>query len=90
MTWFPVYGSDFISSPVLFPRNQTGNYDTPFITCHSRRPYIAAAHCTGAGHVEAHSTVRNLASECSCRGSILGRRLIEWGHCMILYRAALA
>ena len=63
---FPVHGPDFISSPVLFPRNQTGNYDTADLTCHCRRSRSAGSRCAGAGDVEARSEAGNLASECCC------------------------
>lgn len=79
---FPVHGPDFISSPVLFPRNQTGDYDTAVLTCHCGRSDSAAADCAGAGDVEAHSAAGNMASECRCGGAILGRRVkggIGWG-----------
>jgi hypothetical protein len=66
MTWFPVHGPDLISSPVLFPRNQTGNYDTPLLTCHSRRSHIPRTRRAGTGHVEAHSAPGNLAGKCCC------------------------
>jgi hypothetical protein len=63
---FPVHGPDFISSPLLFPRNQTGNYDTAVFACHCHRSDSALARCSGSGHVEAHSATGNLASECCC------------------------
>jgi len=62
----PVHGSDFISSPVLFPRNKTGNYDTSLVAPDCVGSRLACAYRSRTGNVEGGPTTGNLAGEC-CR-----------------------
>ena len=61
MMTIPVHGSDFISSPVLFPCHQTGNYDTAFFALDCARSGLPFTYRAGAGDVEACPTGGDLA-----------------------------
>ena len=78
-TWLitvsPVHGSDFISSPILFPRNQTGNHDTALVAARRACSRCNCTYLACPGDVEACQTAGNLAGERCCRRAISGWRV---------------
>jgi hypothetical protein len=76
ITLWAVYGPNFISSTLLFPRDKTGNYNTTLVAphcSHSRRFCTYPAH---SGDAEAGPKTGNLAGEC-CRRWAISRRRVE-------------
>jgi hypothetical protein len=57
----PVHGSNLISSAVLLPRNQTGNYDTALVAAHCSRPCVIVTDYTGTSDVEGSAKTGNVA-----------------------------
>jgi hypothetical protein len=75
MTPLAVHRPDFISSSLLFPRYQTGNYDTALFALDCARSRRFCTCPALPGDVEACPETRDLAGECCRRWAISGRRV---------------